>query len=287
MKNQHQQICLSTKTTFRIGGAPEAFLVPNSIGDMQEAVGECLALGLPHRIIGKGSNLLVSDKGLRGWVISLERCANDLILEPDGFIRAGSGVPLSRFILASIKTGLFGHEFLSSVPGTIGGAVCMNAGTWLDRNQYISDYLLEVEYYDGEKICSITKDQCEFGYRKSIFQRHPHWIILSASFQVPLQPTSLGIERRRSRLVWSRVNQDARHGNAGSVFRIGHGRPFSILRGLSLGRAGWSKKTGNWINNYGDASFQSVMRMIRLGKIMHRIFAKKSELEIIVWTDGI
>jgi UDP-N-acetylmuramate dehydrogenase len=287
MKKQQSKICLSTKTTFRIGGAPEAFLVPESIGDMQEAIDECISLGMPHRIIGKGSNLLVSDRGLRGSVISLERCGSNLNLEPDGFIRAGAGVPLSRFILESIKSGLFGHEYLSSVPGTIGGAVFMNAGTWLDKNQFISDYLVEVEYYDGKKQCSIPRDQCEFGYRRSIFQRHPHWIILSASFKVPLQPTSLGTELRRNRLIWSKENQDVRYGNAGSVFRAGHGRPYKMLRGLRLGRAGWSKKTGNWINNYGDASFHSVMRMIRIGKLMHAIFAKKSDLEIVVWNDGI
>jgi UDP-N-acetylmuramate dehydrogenase len=278
-----KNVILAEKTTFQIGGAVEVFSIPEKLTNLLEEVQECRAEEIPLRIIGKGSNLLIADRGVSGHVVSLEECANSLDVPSPGMVRAGAGVPLSRFILFCIEQNLYGNEFLSSVPGTVGGAVVMNAGTWTDKNLYISDHLVSVEFFDGTKVRKLQRDECGFGYRTSVFQQKPHYIVLSALFQLPSQPKSVGIERRRDRLIWSREHQDVRFGNAGSVFSTGNGRILNLLMGVRLGRAGWSAKTGNWINNYGNASFRNVKALIRMGQFLHQMAGIRAHLEIRVW----
>lgn len=280
---QTKNFSLAEKTTFKIGGPAEVYSVPETVPQLLDEVQECRGSGTPLRIIGKGSNLLVSDRGVAGHVVSLEACAGGLEMPAPGMVRAGAGVPLSRFILFCIEENLYGNEFLSSVPGTVGGAVVMNAGTWTDKNLYISDYLLSVEFFDGRQVRELKRDECQFAYRESIFQRHSEWIVLSALFRLPDQPKAVGMEKRRDRLTWSREHQDVRFGNAGSIFYTGHGRIFNLLMGMRLGRAGWSPKTGNWINNYGNASFRNVMALIRIGQLLHAMIGVRARLEIDVW----
>lgn len=274
---------MADRTTFGIGGPVEVFSVPENVAQLLEEVQECRSGNIPLRIIGKGSNLLIADRRISGHVVSLEECASSLEMPAAGMVRAGAGVPLSRFILFCIEENLYGSEFLASVPGTVGGAVVMNAGTWTDKNLYISDYLLSVEFFDGRQVRELKRDECQFAYRESIFQRHSEWIILSALFRLPEQPKAVGMEKRRDRLAWSREHQDVRFGNAGSIFCSGHGRIFNLLMGLRLGRAGWSSKTGNWINNYGNASFRNVKALIRIGQLLHAMIGVRARLEVKVW----
>ncbi len=280
---QLRNVSLADKTTFGIGGPAEVFSTPASLDELIDEVRECRAAKVPLRIIGKGSNLLISDRGVSGHVVSLEECSAALEITGPGMVRAGAGVPLSRFILFCIEANLYGNEFLASVPGSIGGAVVMNAGTWIDKDLYISDHLVSVEFFDGTDVRSIPKSECGYGYRHSIFQDHPDWIVLSATFDLPSQPKATGMDRRRERLAWSREHQDVRFGNAGSIFCSGHGRIFKLMEGLRLGAAGWSSKTGNWINNYGGASFRRVMILIRISQLAHALIGVRARLEIKVW----
>lgn len=274
---------LSQYTTLKIGGKADVLSVPENLEELVKEINYCQQNKLTYRILGNGSNLLVYDSGVRGFVINLSKCCTHLELTKDNLVKVGAGVNLHDFIRFSIKNNLYGNEYLSSVPGTIGGAIFMNAGTWTDKNLYISDYLVSVTYFDGEAIQQIDKKDCQFAYRSSIFQSQSKWVIPEALFDLPFQPQEVGEKKRKQRLEWSAQNQDIRYPNAGSIFRQGHGRVFNWLKGLRWGKAGWSSKTGNWINNYGQASSQEVMWLIRIAIILHYIILKKADLEIIIW----
>lgn len=274
---------LAQNTTFRIGGVADVFSQPECEEVLFGEIANCRSAGTPVRVLGRGSNVLISDKRIHGCVINLEECCGELKIDRDGLVYAGAGVPLSRFIMRCIDADLYGNEYLSSVPGSIGGAVYMNAGTWTDYDLYISDYLESVRVFDGTAVFSVAKDQCQFGYRTSVFQQRPEWVILGATFHLPKQASAVGKEKRQQRLSWSREHQDVRYGNAGSIFRQLNGHIMGVIMGLRVGKAGWSPKTGNWINNYGGASFSNVSLMVRIAEMLSCCVGTRPSREIVTW----
>lgn len=273
---------LSAHTTFKIGGQVDVYSIPETLAELSEELVKCRMTNTRTRIIGNGSNLLLG-KRIEGHVISLEKCASNLDVDPAGLVAAGAGVPLSRFVNSCIENNLYGNEFLASVPGTIGGAVYMNAGTWIDQNLFISDYLTEVLVLDGDKIFTLGKSDCEFSYRRSVFHSRLDWVILEARFRLAFQLRSVGFAKRKARLSWSKSNQDTRYGNAGSIFRECNGHVLCRMKGFRLARAGWSPLTGNWINNYGGASYLNVIILILLFQFTSNLFGSKAKLEIVTW----
>jgi len=274
---------LADHTTFRIGGVADHFCVPATQEELFRQALEAARSRIQYRVLGRGSNLLVPDSGVRGYVFKLTDCCGELSLEKTGTVRAGAGVSLHRLIGFCISHNLFAYEYLSSVPGTVGGAVAMNAGGGMHEGVCISDHLRSVTFFDGKQVRTMPKDECQFGFRRSRFQAEPTWIILEALFDLPQQDRTIGEEKRRDRLKWSLEHQDIRYPSAGSVFSQGSGRVFGLLRGWRLPRAGWSLKAGNWINNYGNARFRDVMFLIRVGRFLHRCAGKHPVLEIKVW----
>ena len=127
---------LSAHTTFKIGGQVDVYSIPATLAELKKEIVKCRMTNTRTRIIGNGSNLLLGER-IEGHVISLEKCASNLNADPGGHVIAGAGVRLSRFVSICIENNLYGSEFLASVPGTIGGAVYMNAGTWIDQNLFI------------------------------------------------------------------------------------------------------------------------------------------------------
>jgi UDP-N-acetylmuramate dehydrogenase len=273
---------LSEHTTLRIGGPAEVFAYPESVEELTHDVAHCVEKGIRFRTIGRGSNLLVSDQGVPGYVFNLQNCCNSIGVRGRRVI-AGAGVTLQKFIKTSVAKSLYGNEFLMSVPGTVGGAIVMNAGTWTDLNTYISDYLEEVRILDGETVRSLRKPDCRFGYRRSIFLENPHWIILDASFNLPEQDQQEGERKIKERMEWSLEYQDVRYASAGSIFSTGHGRCLEWLKHVQFKRAGWSKKTGNWINNYGSATCRDILSLIRVGRLAHLAVGMRPKLEICIW----
>ncbi|MBE9049466.1 UDP-N-acetylmuramate dehydrogenase [Nostocales cyanobacterium LEGE 11386] len=274
---------LSKHTTFKVGGPADVLLIPETLEELFKEIEYCRANNTSFRVLGNGSNILVSDDGVRGYVIKLNKCCNHITLTNQNQIRVGAGVSLQSFIKFSIKNNLYGNEFLSSVPGTIGGAIFMNAGTWVDKNLYVSDFLTHVKYFDGSEIKTLTKDECSFSYRSSIFHKHEDWIILEACFNLPFQPSEVGEEKRKQRLEWSILYQDIKYPNAGSIFCQGNGRVFNLLKGIKWKNVGWSEKTGNWINIYGTSSSRDIYFLIKVGKLLHYLFLKKVKTEIRIW----
>jgi UDP-N-acetylmuramate dehydrogenase len=151
----------------------------------------------------------------------------------------------------------------------VGGAIYMNAGRGEQYNKAISDYVVEVEVFDGERVVTFPKQECAFAYRSSIFQRKD-WIILGARFAVPAQPRARGLELIAERMRYVREVQDNRMPNAGTVFAR-HFRLGSQLMGSSVNGAQFSRKTPNWILNTGQATCEDVLRLIRRARIQHFI----------------
>ncbi|MBI1864682.1 MAG: FAD-binding protein, partial [Nitrospirae bacterium] len=161
---------LARHTTFRIGGPADRLVVPGDREDLIETVRACLRTRTPCFLLGRGSNTLVGDRGVRGIVIKNTGACLDLDVDGDT-VRVGSSVPLQRLVRFCIGNNLEGMEYLYSVPGNVGGAVYMNAGRGIVENGFIADHLVCVEAFDGEGVRALTKEECGFGYRTSVFQR--------------------------------------------------------------------------------------------------------------------
>jgi UDP-N-acetylmuramate dehydrogenase len=274
---------LSKYTTLKIGGPCEVLSMPDNVEELMKDISYCRLNNIRYRILGNGSNLLIDDLGVRGYVIKLNKCCNSIKLTEKNKLEVGAGVLLSSFIKFSLENNLYGNEFLSSVPGTIGGAIFMNAGTWIDKNLFISDYLISVKYFDGVEIKEFNKEECCFGYRSSIFHQNEDWIILEAIFKLPSQPKELGEKKRKERLEYATSSQDLKYPNAGSIFCKGNGKLLRLLMGVRWGKAGWSRKTLNWINVYGKATSNDVYRLITFAKMLHFVFLQKIKVEIRIW----
>lgn len=273
---------LSAHTWLKIGG-PTEIAIPESKSEFVELLCKCQETNTPYRILGNGSNLLVSDDGIDEFVIKNSEACNEL--EFDGNrVTVGASVMVPQFITACINNDLGGYEYLYSVPGTIGGAIYMNAGRGKRHEQTIADYLLTVEYYADGDVQELPVDELEFKHRYSLFHEHDDWVILSATFELPDQPSEEG--RRKAKERMDKVGQRERSKpNAGSVFKSGARCPFHKipLRGLSVGDAWFVSR--NRICHNGDATFDDVKRLITLAKRLNRLVPpfKEPEVEWEIW----
>lgn len=266
----------------------EVFSIPESEEDLISEIEFCQKNKLPFRILGGGSNVLVDDAGLQGFVIETDPALN-FFKQEENRVEVGAGTPLQKFILFCIANNLYGNEFLFSVPGKVGGAIFMNAGTGKKESRSISDFLVSVRIFDGERIFEIPKEKCGFSYRKSIFQKNRKWTILSAVFNLPSQKKELGEERIRERARFAQKFQDTSLPCAGSVFSKSSIFATLLLKyafpGLQKGGAQYAKNSGNWIHNVKNAKSSDVLFLIRVKKILSWIFLCPPKVEIDIWRD--
>jgi UDP-N-acetylmuramate dehydrogenase len=269
-------------TSFKIGGPAEVLSMPDNVDELLSDIAFCEQNNTPYRILGNGSNILVSDKGVKGFVIRLHDACNKIRLINENTVEVGSGVSLQKFINFSIDNNLYGNEPLYSIPGTLGGAIYMNAGA---AKASISDHLVSVTIFDGSEIRTQEKEDCRFGFRESIFQTEKKWIILSAVFELPSQDEAVGLEKKETRMKHVREHQDRTFPNVGSIFNKNYGRiARRIMRGKRHGNAMFSKRNGNWIINLGNATSEEVQFLIRRARLVNFFFTlKTAKLEIEIW----
>jgi UDP-N-acetylmuramate dehydrogenase len=203
---------LSNYTSFRIGGPADYYLEPLDKDDTVRLILYLQRKQIPFIVIGNGSNLLVSDDGIRGAVINFESGLNNVSLEGEMII-AEAGVRMARFVEFCIQHERKGVEMLAGIPGTIGGAVMMNAGAYGGE---ISDYLVEVEVLRDGQVMKVKKSESGFSYRRSGFQRD---VILGAAFQLPKGDKAEMIRIRRELLIKRNQTQPLNMPNSGSVFK--------------------------------------------------------------------
>ncbi len=280
MKKQCEQ--LSNHTWLNVGGNAE-IATPESKLEFVDLLKECNEKDRSYRILGNGSNLLVSDNGVDDLVIkNTEACTE---FNVDGtIVQVGASITMPQFVNKCIENDLGGYEYLYSVPGTIGGGIYMNAGRGKKHDLTISDYLVEVEIFNGEDCAVVTKEELTFSHRYSTFQDQDDWTILTATFDLPRQSREKGRKKVQNRM--SHVsNRERAKPNAGSVFKSSTCLPLHKIppNGLKIGGARFvhSKR----ICNDGGATFKDIKYLIMVARLLHRIvpFIDVPEIEYQIW----
>lgn len=274
---------LSMHTSYGIGGPANVFIRPADYEELRNVLRYSYCEQIPIILLGSGSNCLVNDKGIDGIVISLAGTLDTIHIEGKK-VTAEAGVPLGQMIRRCVQAGLAGMESLVGIPGTVGGALTMNAGAF---GQEISTHLTKVHTttLDGhEKIYS--RDSLQFGYRSSGFSSED--IIIKAEFQLEyastdsIQEMKSLVSRKRSTL------QPLRFRSAGSVFKnpsVDKSAGILIdqagLKGSRRGNAEISRQHGNFILNHGQATAEDVAFLIKLAsRTIKQQFGIQLEMEI-------
>ncbi len=269
---------LSKHTSFRIGGHADVWIYPKDISDIKNILTFCNSYNIPVTTIGGGTNVLISDKGIRGVVLNLEHGLCGIKTKRER-ITCGAGALLSKLLKQASKEELTGLEFAVGIPGTVGGAVGMNAGTKEIRNlEYISigDLVESVKVIDmNGNVSELRKDDLCFEYRKSNLSEY---IILEIKLKLKTG-SKKEINDRISRLLeHKKSTQVLDIPSAGCIFKNpdGHSAGKLIdeagLKGLAIGDAQISEKHANFIVNNGNASAQDVLNLIK--KIKLTVFEK-------------
>lgn len=252
-------------TTFRIGGPSDYFVLPKNIEEVKGVIALCKEKEVPFYILGNGSNLLVSDDGFRGVIIQLYKNMSHIEVEGNA-IRAQVGALLSKIAAEALQNGLTGFEFASGIPGTLGGAVVMNAGAYGGE---MKDVLKSVTVADGEgNIIKLSADELNLGYRTSIVKTAGYLVLeaeISLKEGIPEEIKALMkdlTERRTSK-------QPLEFPSAGSTFKRPEGYfagkliMDSGLRGYRVGGAQVSEKHCGFVINAGGATAADVRALIQ------------------------
>ena len=270
-------IPLSDKTTFRIGGIARRYVEPSDTEEILSAVRRAREEGLPLLVLGRGSNILVSDRGWPGLVINLSLFTS--MAWSGNSVTAQAGVPLDAVVLEAVRRKSAGMEGLSGIPGSVGGAVIMNAGAF---ETCIADTLQEATYLDSScQVSVVGKKELELGYRSSALQKIPA-VVLSARFLLKPGDGETLKEARRRVLEKRRDKQPLDLPNCGSVFK----RPAGCfagalieragLKGLRYGNAEISLKHANFIVNLGGATAAEVRHLIV--EVQRRVYERSGVL---------
>jgi UDP-N-acetylmuramate dehydrogenase len=268
---------LNKYTSLKIGGPVDYYFEPMDKEDGVNIIGYLQKQDVQFVAIGKGSNLLVSDDGFRGAVVNMESALKSIYTEEQRVI-AEAGVSLIRFVDYCIQRSLKGVEMLAGIPGTIGGAVIMNAGAYGGE---ISNYLLDAEIIRTGTIVILKREEIGFSYRHTSLQ--PHDVVLSASFQLPSGDRKELMKIRNDFILQRNKKHPVNLPNCGSVFKNPPGLPAAKfieeagLRGSKSGNAQISEKHANFIVNLGDASSTDVLDLIIC---VHKTVLEKSGVSL-------
>ncbi|MEN6444535.1 MAG: UDP-N-acetylmuramate dehydrogenase [Candidatus Cloacimonas sp.] len=265
------EVPLKEHCTFQIGGPAEIFCLPDNTKQLVELLQFCLTHSIPYFILGKGSNLLISDKGLKGMVISTEHFTK--ITKDEEYISAFCGVTLKDLANFACENGLSGLEFASGIPGSVGGAVFMNAGAYnyeIKDILYASNCIMPVldKIIAGKSRIHLRAADHNFSYRHSALQ-DLGLIHLSSVFHLKKENPAL-IRQQMNELEQKRwQKQPMELPSAGSVFK----RPQGFytgklieecgLKGFRIGDAAVSEKHCGFIVNLGSATAKDVLQLIQ------------------------
>lgn len=277
---------MKNHTTFKIGGPADFFIKVTSIKELKLIMEFAKDENIPITIVGNGSNLLVTDKGIRGLVIKLELKGIKINEKDKEHIEivVDSGVPMGLLAQKLSKAGMTGFEELSGIPGTIGGAILMDAGAY---GREIKDIVIEVTTLDPNgDLKTFSNEQSEFSYRKSKFS-NSNYIILQTKLALK-KGNKDEIKQKMNELAKSRKEkQPIEYPNAGSTFKRGDDFITAKLideaglKGYSIGGAKISEKHAGFIINTGNATAQDVLDLVKYAKEkVYEKFGKKIELEI-------
>ena len=282
MKILHNE-CLKKYTTIKIGGYAKKLFIPENLDDLINLIND---IGNEnYYILGGGSNHLINDKKEFDNVILLNSLDKRIDSLGNGKYYIGASNRLQIVINAINKDGFGGIEYLYSVPGLIGGAILMNAGRGKPYGVSISDYIESVTVYDNGQIKVLSKEECGFSYRESIF-KHGRYIILGANFNFDKKTLEESKKLKDERLELCKSVQDMSGYSFGSVFKTNNWKIMWVIRLIHPGyKKGmkFSKKTSNWMINKGEGTFKQAINLINMVSTLHKIFKCSVEPEVIIW----
>lgn len=262
---------LANHTSFKVGGPAYFIVLPRTVEEIIDVIKLCQEEDMPFYVIGKGSNLLVGDKGYKGTIIKLNGEFSNVSINPFPkdekyyIVKAQTGISLAKLAKIIGEKGLAGFEFASGIPGTVGGAVTMNAGAYGGE---IKDCIYSATVLDKDSnIIKLNKEELELGYRTSIIQKEGY-IALEAEF-IFQEGNSDEILKKISELnERRREKQPLEYPSAGSTFKRPEGYYAgklimdSGLKGYTIGGAQVSEKHCGFIINTGSASAKDIYNLI-------------------------
>lgn len=256
---------MARHTTWRVGGPADVFVVPQSVDEIAGALRAAGELGLPWTVVGRGSNMLVLDGGIRGLVLKLADPVG--WIEVDGHrLVAGGGRSFVSAAHVAIRHGLSGLEFATGIPGSVGGAVMMNAGA---HGGEVKDVLAWADVMDGRgEIRRLARADLRFAYRYSRLKDEPG-VVIAAAFDLEPGDREEMLSRVRAWSMRRASTQPLSQPNCGSVFRNPEGTHAGRLieeaglKGLTIGGAQVSPKHANFIVNLGHARASDILMLIR------------------------
>ncbi len=259
---------LKNHCCFRIGGLAEVLVIPKKEAVLISVLKYAHERSIPLHILGNGSNVLISDEGLKGIVVKLMGGLTDIIYMGDGIIGCSAGVSLSRLSNFAKELSLTGLEFVYGIPGSVGGAVFMNAGAYGGE---IKDVLLSVRSVNaqGKDVTETTSELLDLSYRHSVFMENER-IITAAYFKLS-EGNQEEIAAKMDELINKRkTSQPLEYPSAGSTFkRPATGYAARLidecgLKGTHVGDAEVSEKHAGFVINKGNASFSDVLSLIEI-----------------------
>lgn len=275
---------MENHTSLHIGGNADYLVTPKNLEEIRAVICMCKSENMPYYVMGNGSNLLVSDSGYRGVIIKLGEDFSDIMVGENYHITAQSGVLLSKLSAVAAQHSLSGLEFASGIPGTLGGAVTMNAGAYDGEMKHclISARVLNE---DGE-VLELTKEELELGYRTSILQKK-NYILLDAKLSLREGDEEMIRARMKELNAMRREKQPLEKYSAGSTFKRpeGHFAGKLIndagLRGYQIGGASISEKHCGFAVNLGNATAKDFIHLIEdVSHVVEEKFGVKLEPEV-------
>ncbi len=262
-------------TTFRVGGNADYFVMPHTWQEIQKVIVLCHKKNIPYYILGNGSNLLVSDNGYRGVIIQIYKEMNAIEIF-ENKMRVEAGALLSKVGSTALEAGLTGFEFAAGIPGTVGGAVVMNAGAYGGE---MKDILLNVTVLTTEgKVQNLQKDELQLGYRTSLIQ-DKNYIVLDAEFGLEYGEKE-AIRSKMDELKKQRITkQPLEYPSAGSTFKRPEGYfagkliQDAGLRGFQVGGAQVSEKHCGFVINKDNATAADIVELMnKVAEKVHEDF---------------
>ncbi|MBE7012293.1 MAG: UDP-N-acetylmuramate dehydrogenase [Ruminococcaceae bacterium] len=267
-KNVLKDEPMKKHTTFKIGGNADFVVLPETAEQVVSVINLAKEENIPLTVLGNGSNVLVGDKGIRGIVMIISKNMSHIEIEGTR-VRAGAGVLLSRLANVLYENSLKGFEFASGIPGSLGGAVYMNAGAY---GEEMSGVVESVTYIDCENnIKTIPLCECDFGYRRSLFECHGG-IVTECALRLD-KGDKAEIKAKTDDLRERRVSkQPLDKPSAGSTFKRPEGYfagaliEQANLKGFKIGGAEISEKHAGFVINNGNATAKDVLEVIEYAK---------------------
>ena len=280
---------LSRHTSFKIGGRARYFARPETEEELREVIEFSVSEKFPWRVIGGGCNILFSDEGFAGTIISTSHLINSAGSVDGERLSVPAGISIPRLGRLCRECGLSGLEFLSQIPGTVGGAAVMNAGFSRsgDRNQCVGSFIEEVRVLsNGSQAQSLRRSDLSLRYRQSNLQEY---VVMGVTFLLKMGDKNEIEDEMKQNYQYRISVQDLRHPSAGSVFKNPDGAQLTVgrmvqnlgLRGKRMGDAQISEIHGNWILNLGNARAAEVLELAAFvrDRILH-FYGVQLEMDI-------